>query len=273
MSPRAPETMAARAAAAYWERRAQLFAERGEGLAAVCSYGMPEFYNRAIHLTQRLALAAWLRIAPGTRVLDVGCGVGRWSRLLAARGGHVTGIDLSPTMVQIAVQRAVAAGLGERCRFLVRDLAELELDASFDLVLAVTVLQHILDPARLRRSVQRMAGHLAPQGRMLLLEAAPMHGTRRCDSDTFTARQRHTYLELFRDCGLRLRAVRGVDPAPFRNWLLPHLRRLPVPLHWTASTAASALSFPFDALLGRRAAARSWHALFVLEHAGGAHAC
>jgi hypothetical protein len=33
---------------AYWERRAQQFAARGRGLAAVCSYGMPWFYNRYI---------------------------------------------------------------------------------------------------------------------------------------------------------------------------------------------------------------------------------
>ncbi len=35
---------------AYWEDRAQRFAGEGAGLAAVCAYGMPEFYNRAIQL-------------------------------------------------------------------------------------------------------------------------------------------------------------------------------------------------------------------------------
>ena len=35
---------------AYWEDRARRFAAEGDGLAAVCAYGMPEFYNRAIHL-------------------------------------------------------------------------------------------------------------------------------------------------------------------------------------------------------------------------------
>lgn len=258
-------------AAIYWERRARRFAHLGDGLAAVCSYGMPEFYNRTIQLSQRLALRPWLEIQPGTRVLDVGCGVGRWSRMLAARGGEVSGIDLSPTMIQIARRRAAAAGLAGRCRFVVQDLAELALEDRFDLVLAVTVLQHILDPARLRQAVQQMSAHLAANGRMLLLEAAPMQPSRRCDSEIFTARQRHTYLELFSDCGLRLHAVRGVDPAPFRTCLLPHLRRLPNALHWAASTAVSALSLPLDALFGRRAVARSWHALFVLERAGNAH--
>jgi 2-polyprenyl-3-methyl-5-hydroxy-6-metoxy-1,4-benzoquinol methylase len=258
--------------AAYWEQRAQRFADRGEGLAAVCSYGMPDLYNRAIQLSQRLALAPWLKVPAGTRALDVGCGVGRWSRLLAARGAQVSGVDLSPTMIEIAQRRAAAAGLGERCRFTVQDLAELQLDGCFDLVLGVTVLQHILEPTRLRTALRRMVEHLAPQGRMVLLEAAPIQGTRRCDSTVFTARQRHTYVELFRDTGLRLRALQGVDPAPFRTWLLPHLQHLPASLHWTASTAASVLSLPFDALLGRRAVGRSWHALFVLEHAGGTRA-
>ncbi|TLY69775.1 MAG: methyltransferase domain-containing protein, partial [Gammaproteobacteria bacterium] len=75
---------------AYWEERAQRFAVEGEGLAAVCSYGMPAFYNRVIDLSQRLALAPWLRVRPGTSVLDVGCGVGRWCRELARRGARVT---------------------------------------------------------------------------------------------------------------------------------------------------------------------------------------
>src|ERR1700736_2059184 len=102
---------------AYWEDRARRFAGEREGLAAVCAYGMPEFYNRAIHLEQRLALAPWLKVDPGTRVLDVGCGVGRWSRLLAARGAVVTGVDLSPTMIAQAERRARRQGMQRQCRF------------------------------------------------------------------------------------------------------------------------------------------------------------
>jgi SAM-dependent methyltransferase len=262
----------AESSTAYWERRAQLFADHGEGLAAVCSYGMPDFYNRAIQLSQRRALSRWLCVEPGMRVLDVGCGVGRWSRWCALRGANVSGIDLSPTMIRIAQRRAQAAGIAERCRFSVQDLAELELPDRFDLVVGVTVLQHILEPVRLQRAVQRMAQHLAPGGRMLLLEAAPSDGTRRCDSAIFTARARRGYLELFKDCGLRVRAVGGVDPAPFRTWVLPHLRRLPPALHSATTALVSALSLPLDLAFGRWAVSQSWHALFVLEHAGEAHA-
>ncbi len=49
----------------YWEDRAQRFAGERDGLAAVCAYGMPEFYNRAIDWEQRLALGPWLRVSDG----------------------------------------------------------------------------------------------------------------------------------------------------------------------------------------------------------------
>jgi SAM-dependent methyltransferase len=250
---------------AYWEARAQRFAREGEGLAAVCSYGMPEFYNKVIDFCQRRALEPWLDVAPGTRVLDVGCGVGRWSRLLASRGARVTGVDISPTMIEEARRRAAHLGLAERCRFETQHLAELNVGERFDLVLAVTVLQHILDPIALRASFRRMVEHLAPGGRMVILEAAPIGTAKHCDSSIFRARKRSEYLDLFLDSGLQLRALTGVDPAPFRYKLLPHLKRLPRRVAVAASTVATALSLPIDACFGRYAANRSWHAVFVLE--------
>jgi SAM-dependent methyltransferase len=249
----------------YWEERARRFAARDAGLAAVCSYGMPAFYNRAIHLCQRLALAPWLHPAAGTRVLDVGCGVGRWSRLLAARRACVTGIDLSPTMIGEARRRALAQGLGGACRFLVADAATVATGEEFDLVLSVTVLQHILDPAAVRASLERMTQHLAPRGMLILLEAAPERCVEDCDSASFRARPRSFYLEICRDCGLELRALTGVDPAPFRTWLLPRLPRLSPRARLAALAAVTALSLPVDLCFGRRALRASWHTLFALS--------
>jgi 2-polyprenyl-3-methyl-5-hydroxy-6-metoxy-1,4-benzoquinol methylase len=255
-------------ASSYWEQRARRFAAQGDGLAAVCAYGMPSFYNWQIHCSQYLALRPWLQPHPGTRVLDIGCGVGRWSRLLAARGAHVTGIDLSPTMITIARQRTESVGLSERCRYMVQDLAQLDAGGPYDLILGVTVLQHILDPARLRRALSRMAAHLAPGGRMVLLEAAPAQATRRCDNPAFVARSRDSYLELYRSCGMRVRRITGVDPAPFKIWLLPYLSHVPRAFGRAAVAAASMVALPFDALFGRCAVRNSWHVVFVLEHDG-----
>lgn len=254
---------------AYWEDRARRFAADGDGLAAVCAYGMPAFYNRMIQFCQRLALAPWFRVYPGTRVLDVGCGVGRWSRLLAARGARVTGIDLSPTMIAQSRRRAAEEGLSNHCDFRVQDSATLDAGEKFDLVLGVTVLQHILDPIALRAAVQRMSDHLAASGRMILLEAAPSYIADRCNTTVFRARHRNVYLRLFAECGLRVHAITGVDPAPFKTWLLPHLPRLSRPLSVAALAVVTALSAPIDMLFGRLAVERSWHAVFVLERARG----
>jgi SAM-dependent methyltransferase len=248
---------------AYWEERARLFAAERAGLAAVCSYGMPEFYNRAIDLEQRLAIEPWIEVREGTRVLDVGCGVGRWSRLLAGRGARVLGVDLSPTMIEQARRRADAVGV--RCRFAVADLSRLDMEERFDLVLGVTVLQHILDPGACRAALSAMASHLAPGGRMVLLEAAPALRTTRCDSTVFMARGRQDYLEMISAVGLKVRALTGVDPAPFRKYLLPYIRRLPRVVGASALWLATALSVPLNVCLGRRFIKQSWHAVFVLE--------
>jgi ubiquinone/menaquinone biosynthesis C-methylase UbiE len=177
----------------------------------------------------------------------------------------VIGIDLSPTMIDEARRRADAHGVRDRCRFQVQDLAQLDAGDTFDLVVGVTVLQHILNPTDLREAVQRMTAHLAPGGRMVLLEAAPTRIAKHCDTTVFRARHRSVYLELFEACGLQLKALTGVDPAPFKTWLLPHVRKFPRPLALMSTALVTGMSAPIDMLFGRRAVERSWHAVFVLE--------
>jgi SAM-dependent methyltransferase len=254
----------------YWEDRARRFAGEGAGLAAVCAYGMPEFYNRAIDLEQRLALAPWLKVCAGTRVLDIGCGVGRWSRLLASRGAMVTGVDISPTMIEEARRRALGDGVAERCRFNVSDISALEVEGTFDLVLGVTVLQHIIDAHSLRAALLAMSSRVAPGGRIVLLEAAPTEPVNRCDTTVFKARPRESYLDLFRDCNLEVTALTGVDPAPFRSRLLPHVRSLPRALSMGLIALTTLLSLPINGFLGRLCPAASWHAVFVLRPGGRA---
>lgn len=252
--------------AVYWEDRARRYAAQKHGLAAVCAYGMPGFYNGAIDLCQRLALRAWLKPPADAPVLDVGCGIGRWSRILAARGAYVTGVDLSATMVAEANRRAEAEGLSPRCRFLVQDLAELDIGTRFDLVLGVTVLQHIIDAGRLQQAVARLAAHLSARGHMVLLEVAPTASQSRCDSAIFQARTLETYQSLFAAAGLRLETMTGVDPVSLKTWFLPYYKRLPRLLALAGLAAVTALSVPVDAVCGRRWVDRSWHKVFVLRH-------
>ena len=249
----------------YWEQRARRFGRRGKGLAATCSYGMPGFYNAAIDLCQRRALAPWLEVDSGTRVLDIGCGVGRWCLPMAARGADVMGVDISRTMISEASSRAARAGLSRRCRFAVQDVSHLEVGGEYDLILGVTVLQHILAPRDLQRAAERLSRHLSADGRLVLLEVATSRRVSRCDSAVFRARRLSDYVRLFDRLDLGLAAVGGVDPTPLKTLYLPWYGRLPRPLAVFGLGAVTAITVPLDLLLADRLTRASWHKVMVFE--------
>lgn len=252
----------------YWDARARLFAGRGAGLAAVCSYGMPWFYNWHIDLLQRRALDRWFRGTHRGSMLEIGCGVGRWTRRLAQSGHDVVGLDLSSIMVQEARRRAHEEAVDARCRFLTADSADIPLQKRFDRILAVTVLQHLLDPERFRASLEQLRDRLADDGLVVLLEAAPSRSNRRCNTEVFVARSEQEYLEAFAATGLRCLAIEAVDPAPFKTWFLPWYSRLPRPLAVATLFAVTIAALPIDLLTVRWGRAASWHKVFALTHSG-----
>ena len=87
-------------------------------------------------------------IEPGMRVLDVGCGAGDTSLLLAemvGERGQVVGVDRAPTA--IAAARSKVAGRDERLRFLEGDPAEMTFELPFDAVAGRYVLMFQEHPA------------------------------------------------------------------------------------------------------------------------------
>ena len=73
-----------------------------------------------------------LALAPGMRVLDVGCGPGRHAHELARRGVTVHGIDISQRFVDLAVASAPPGATFERL-----DAREMRFDAEFDAVICL----------------------------------------------------------------------------------------------------------------------------------------
>ncbi|HEX6534723.1 MAG TPA: cyclopropane-fatty-acyl-phospholipid synthase family protein [Gemmatimonadaceae bacterium] len=85
-----------------------------------------------------------LRLAPGERLLDIGCGWGGLVRWAAARHGvEALGITLSERQAALANERIRAEGLERRCRVEVRDYRDLPGDALFDKVVSVGMFEHV----------------------------------------------------------------------------------------------------------------------------------
>jgi 2-polyprenyl-3-methyl-5-hydroxy-6-metoxy-1,4-benzoquinol methylase len=232
---------------------------------------MPAFYNWSIDLTQRKALRPLIdAVRAGDRVLDYGCGVGRWSRALARRGATVTGVDFSGAMLAQARARTAAAGLAPFCDFVESDVTALELGRRFDIVIGVTVLQHVLGEDRLRAAANRLAQHLEPGGRLIMLEAAPCEPRACAETETFRVRTLKAYVAAIEAAGLTIEAIRGVDPLPFKLWVVPRFRRWPRPFAIAALLIATLCSLPLDLLLAHRLRERSWHKILVARAPGRA---
>ena len=107
---------------------------------------------------------------PRGELLEIGCGPGRLAARLARRAPELrlTGVDISPDMVERASQRAARAGLSERVRFEVGDAAALRFaDGQFDAVLATFTLHHWPKPAAGLAEVYRV---LKPGGEAWIYE-------------------------------------------------------------------------------------------------------
>jgi len=98
-------------------------------------------------------------IAPGMRVLDVGCGAGDVS-FLAARmvgpGGHVIGIDRSPIAVATSTRRALELGLSNTT-FQLGDASQLTFEEPFDAVVGRITLMFSPDPVMTLRQLAEQA--------------------------------------------------------------------------------------------------------------------
>jgi len=101
-----------------------------------------------------------LDIDSASTVLDMGCGTGVAARTIARRAdfsGRVTGIDLSPYLVEAAKRLADEEGLGSCVEFRSGDTRDLDIsDGRFDAVVAHTLMSHVQEPLTVLKELGRV---------------------------------------------------------------------------------------------------------------------
>lgn len=139
----------------YWDEEAATFDEGPD-------HGLRDL---SIRTAWRKLLQESLPSSP-VQILDMGCGTGSLSILLAELNHKVTGVDLSPTMIARAEIKARDAGYS--ITFQLGNAADPQLArAQFDVIICRHLLYSLPDPAL---ALKRWATLLSPQGRILLIE-------------------------------------------------------------------------------------------------------
>jgi SAM-dependent methyltransferase len=205
-------------------------------------------YGRLAGRLTQLADVVGYHVAAGGRVLDLGCASGELARHLAAAGLRVTGCDISANMLARAAARDPAASV-EFVR-LASDWRTLPFAAAtFDAVVAASVLEYVSSPGEVLRECARV---LRPGGVLLCTVPDPTHPIR--------------WLEWLAGTAASLPGVRTAG----RNWprLGRYLTYLEVsrqrrPAGWWGASAAQAglLTVPRPA----GGAARSPLSLFMFQ--------
>jgi len=180
-----------------------------------------------------------LRVQPGERVLELGCGAGAALVVLvraAGPAGRVVGLDLSPMMIHFAAARLRGAGLAQRADLVVADASSIPFaDASFDAVFMSFTLE-LFDTPEIPLVLAQCGRVLRPKGRIgvvslsraapvrwptrlyerlhdrfpATLDCRPIHGRLALEAAGFE-QARSKLVPLW---GLRAEAVVAVRPAP-----------------------------------------------------------
>jgi ubiquinone/menaquinone biosynthesis C-methylase UbiE len=137
---------------AHWDRAASTYdAEHREWLS--------EAFEKKIH--------SWLarQFTPDDDVLELGCGTGIFSEMIAGRVRHLTATDFSPEMLERAGQRLSAYdNVGTRKE----DACHTSFaDGAFDAVLTVNLFHHASEPAAVARECNRV---VRPGGRVVVID-------------------------------------------------------------------------------------------------------
>ena len=191
----------------------------------------PSGPQKALHALNpaRLGYVAERAELRDAAVLDVGCGAGLLSEVLAQAGAKVTGIDLAPNLLKVARLHGLESGIKVEYRETAVEALADEMPAAFDAITCMEMLEHVPEPASV---VDACATLLKPGGRLFLstINRTPAAFAVAIVGAEYLARLlpkgTHQYRDFIkpselaawlREAGLELEDISGLAYEPWRN--------------------------------------------------------
>jgi ubiquinone/menaquinone biosynthesis C-methylase UbiE len=211
----------------------------------VHGYGTPEqkrLVEQAEHWRHRL-IRDGTRLEPGTRLLEVGCGVGAVLAVLGQEfpGVHLTGVDIEPRQLEFARGHLERSGV-DAALVQADALALPFADESFDHVWMMWFLEHVADPPAVLREARRV---MIPRGAITAVEVD--YATARANPSTpaieglFRAMVRGMAASGWSDAGTRL-------PGWLREAGFKEVDEGERPFWWQEEDLSSQVSYAADVL-------------------------
>ena len=116
-----------------------------QGMVYSCAYfASPDEDLESAQVRKLKYVCRKLRLRPGERLLDIGCGWGALIKHAAAKYGvEAVGVTLSVPQAELARERLRAAGLNQRCRVEVADYRDIEHDREYDKIVSIGMFEHV----------------------------------------------------------------------------------------------------------------------------------
>ncbi|WP_237152552.1 class I SAM-dependent methyltransferase [Oryzibacter oryziterrae] len=167
--------LSAEAVSDFFEKRAQAF-DPAKPLSAVLYQDDHPEIARERDRIERDKITPLLKLTGKERLLDVGCGIGRWAQALSDQLAFAYGVDASPSLIELARKLCPQANLAFDA-YGVDDLDDALLTAKgpFDRVILSGILIYLND-TQVSRLLHLLGRHLAPGGLLYLREPMGVMG-------------------------------------------------------------------------------------------------